>query len=135
MNIRNCARCGKMFNYIVGPVICESCKKEMEDEFQKVKKYIGENPAATMKQITEDNNVKMSQVREWIREERLMFTQNSPLQLTCEKCGVQIQTGRFCAKCKAATANGLTNAFVKDKPEIRKPLPREDKGGMRFMDK
>ena len=67
MNIRNCARCGKLFNYIVGPVICESCKKEMEDEFQKVKKYISDNPAATMKQITEDNDVKMSQVREWIR--------------------------------------------------------------------
>ena len=135
MNLRNCTRCGKMFNYIVGPIICDNCKKEMEEEFQKVKKYISENPAATMKQITEDNDVKMAQVREWIREERLMFAQNSPLQLTCEKCGAQIQTGRYCAKCKASMANGLTNAFLREKPEIRKPMPKADKGGMRFMDK
>ena len=41
-NIRNCSRCGKMFNYIVGDVICENCKKEIEEKFQQVKKYIEE---------------------------------------------------------------------------------------------
>ena len=91
MNLRNCSRCGKMFNYIAGPIMCENCKKELEEDFQKVKKYITDNPTASLKQITDDNNVKTSQIREWIREERLMFAKESPIQLTCENCGAPIQ--------------------------------------------
>lgn len=135
MNLRNCSRCGKMFNYIAGPIMCENCKKELEEDFQKVKKYITDNPTASLKQITDDNNVKTSQIREWIREERLMFAKNSPIQLTCENCGAPIQTGRYCAKCKGAMANGLNNAFTKSKPELKKTLPKDEKGGMRFLDK
>ena len=78
MNLRNCSRCGKMFNYIAGPIMCENCKKELEEDFQKVKKYITDNPTASLKQITDDNNVKTSQIREWIREERLMFAKFRP---------------------------------------------------------
>ena len=135
MNLRNCSRCGKMFNYLAGPIMCENCKKELEDDFQRVKKYITDNPTASLKQITDDNNVKTSQIREWIREERLMFAKNSPIQLTCENCGAPIQTGRYCVKCKGAMANGLTNAFTKSKPELKKTLPKDEKGGMRFLDK
>mgnify|MGYP003593124126 FL=1 len=135
MNLRNCSRCGKMFNYIAGPIMCENCKKELEEDFQKVKKYITDNPTASLKQITDDNNVKTSQIREWIREERLMFAKESPIQLTCENCGAPIQTGRYCAKCKGTMANGLNNAFAKPKPELKKTLPKDEKGGMRFLDK
>ena len=31
MNLRNCSRCGKMFNYVAGPPICDVCKKHYYD--------------------------------------------------------------------------------------------------------
>ena len=123
-----------MFNYIGGPTICDPCKKALEDDFQKVKKYIEENPRASLKQIAEDNEVTSKQIQQWIREERLMFSKDSPLQLLCEKCGEPIQTGRFCAKCKNSMANNLNNSFAKPKPQLQQPVKKDTKAGMRFLD-
>ena len=135
MNLRNCSRCGKMFNYIGGQPICEPCKKALEEDFQNVKKYIEENPRADLKQIAEDNGVTTKQIQQWIREERLMFSEGSPLALTCEKCGERILTGRFCAKCKGTMANNLTNTFAKPQPAVQQqPVKKETKAGMRFLD-
>ena len=134
MNLRNCARCGKMFNYIGGQPICENCKKAVEEDFQKVKQYIVDNPRAGLKQIAEDNKVTTKQIQQWIREERLMFTSDSPLQIQCENCGAQIQTGRYCAKCKSSMANNLNNTFAKPQPAIQQPVKKEGKAGMHFLD-
>ena len=134
MNLRNCARCGKMFNYIGGQPICDLCKKALEEDFQKVKQYIVDNPRAGLRQIAEENGVTTKQLQQWIREERLMFTSDSPIQLQCEKCGELIQTGRFCAKCKGSMANNLTNSFAKPKPAVQQPVKKETKAGMRFLD-
>lgn len=134
MNLRNCARCGKMFNYIGGQPICDPCKKAIEEDFQKVKQYIVDNPRAGLKQIAEDNKVTTKQIQQWIREERLMFTSDSPLQIQCENCGAQIQTGRYCAKCKASMANNLNNTFAKPQPAIQQPVKKEGKAGMHFLD-
>ena len=134
MNLRNCARCGKMFNYVSGPAICELCKKAIEDDFQRVKQYIEENPRASLREISEDNQVTTKQIQQWIREERLMFSKDSPIQLLCENCGEPITTGRFCAKCKGTMANTLNNSIAKPKPALQQPVKKEPKAGMRFPD-
>nr|WP_297762964.1 class I tRNA ligase family protein [uncultured Butyrivibrio sp.] len=134
MNLRNCARCGKMFNYIGGQPVCDACKKAIEEDFQKVKQYIVDNPRAGLKEIAEENGVTTKQIQQWIREERLMFTSDSPLQIQCENCGAQIQTGRYCAKCKASMANNLNNTFAKPQPAIQQPVKKEGKAGMHFLD-
>ena len=134
MNLRNCARCGKMFNYIGGQPICEPCKKAMEEDFQKVKQYIVDNPRAGLKEISQECKVTTKQLQQWIREERLMFSKDSPIKLQCENCGELIETGRFCAKCKATMANTLNNTFAKPKPQLQQPVKKESKAGMRFLD-
>ena len=30
MNVRNCRKCGKIFNYIAGPFVCPACREELE---------------------------------------------------------------------------------------------------------
>ena len=134
MNLRNCSKCGKMFNYVSGPPICDNCKKALEEDFQKVKKYVQDNPSASLKQIAEENDVKLNQIKEWIREERLMFSKDSPLALTCENCGEPIQTARLCAKCKAGMANNLSNSIAKPKTLQQPVAKKEPKAGMRFLD-
>ena len=134
MNLRNCSRCGKMFNYIGGQPICEPCKKAMEEDFQKVKQYIVDNPRAGLKEISQECKVTTKQLQQWIREERLMFSKDSPIKLQCENCGELIETGRFCAKCKATMANTLNNTFAKPKPQLQQPVKKESKAGMRFLD-
>ena len=123
-----------MFNHIGGPTICDQCKKAIEEDFQKVKQYIQDNPTASLRQIADDNEVSSKQIQQWIREERLMFSEHSPIQLQCENCGASILTGRFCAKCKTSMANNLATSFSKPKQVMQEQIKKDNKAGMRFLD-
>ncbi len=134
MDVRSCRGCGRLFNYLQGPPICPACRKKLEDKFIEVRDYIRENETATIHQISEDNDVSVKQIRQWIREERLTFTENSPVGIECENCGAMIRTGRFCDKCKMNMANSLKQMYempVKERENTRS----KDKDRMRFLDK
>lgn len=111
MEVRNCRKCGKIFNYTGGPCLCQLCKKDLEDKFQQVKEYIRENPGSSVVQISEDNDVSVQQIKQWIRQERLVFTENSQVVIECEKCGAPIRTGRFCENCKRKMADTFQGMY------------------------
>lgn len=136
MNLRNCPKCGRMFNFVEAPAICDACKRKLEEDFQRVKQYIEENPTASMKQISEDNQVSNKIIQQWIREERLMFSKDSPIQLLCEKCGEPIVTGRYCVNCKEKMANNLTDSIARPRQLQPATNKKEQKSGsgMRFME-
>lgn len=119
MAIKNCKRCGKMFNYITGDPICPECKEAREAKFQQVKKFVSDNKQATIPEIVKECEVDQKLLNQWIREERLFFADDSPVKINCEKCGCQISTGRFCNNCKKDTANVFSNASRR--PEAPKP--------------
>ena len=50
MELMNCRNCKKLFNYIAGEKLCPACKEKLEEKFQKVKKYIEENPRENINQ-------------------------------------------------------------------------------------
>ena len=131
MNIRNCKKCGKMFNYVAGPPICQACRDEVEKKFQEVKEYVRENRAASMTQIVNECHVDQRQVEQWIREERLVFSTESPIRLSCETCGATIMTGRYCDKCKKNQANTFSAAGRQ--PEAASKAPdRRDNGAKMY---
>lgn len=135
MEVMTCKTCGKIFNYLQGPLICPSCKKKLEEKFGDVKEYVRANEGATMSQIAEANEVSIKQIKQWIREERLSFTDNSPIGIECENCGKMIRTGRFCDKCKSKLANNLKEMYVVPKQAGREGLKARDKERMRFLDR
>ena len=136
MDVRNCRLCGRLFNYIGGGYnICPECREAAERKFQEVKEYIRENPRATIQEISDDNEVTTNQIRQWIREERLQFTEDSNIGIECEKCGASIRTGRFCENCKNSMANALSQSIEKDKmPAPPKPEKKDNKNKMRFLE-
>ena len=134
MEVRNCKKCGRMFNYIVGAQMCESCKEKLEEKFQEVKLFVAENATATISEISENCDVDTSQIRKWIREERLEFSASSPIGLPCENCGKSIRSGRYCDKCKLEMVTRLNEAVPKKmKPEPAKK-PDKQKARMHFLD-
>lgn len=136
MNVHNCRKCGKIFNYVVGPLICPACKDSMEAKFREVKEFVREHRTATMPEISESCDVDMQQIRQWIREERLQFADDSPIKMNCELCGAVIGTGRFCEKCKQSMAKELNGAIRK--PVYAEPEPKKRQSvqnRMRFLDK
>ncbi len=132
MDVRNCRNCGRLFNYIGGIPVCPTCAKEVEEKFGVVKEYIRDNPKATIQQVSDDNDVSIQQINKWIREERLCFSEDSVVGISCENCGAMIRTGRFCASCKDKLASTLSSAYQKPTP-VRQRDPR-DSGKMRFLD-
>lgn len=137
MDVRNCRKCGKIFNYVAGPHICPACREQLEEQFTKVKDFIRENKEANMAQICEACEVPESQIKQWIREERLFFGDDSPVGIECEGCGVTIKTGKYCDKCRADLTRGLMNAV--SKPEEQKKnesggSKRPGTGKMRFLE-
>lgn len=136
MNVRNCRKCKKLFNYVVGPMICPACRDELEAEFQKVKKYVQEHPNCDIRTVSEECEVDPQQIRDWVREERLQFSDGSGVGLNCEKCGRMITSGRFCDACKKDMTNSFNRAINAGKPAAPEPPQKKEKENprMRFLD-
>lgn len=135
MDVKSCRNCGKLFNYLQGPPICPMCRKKLEDKFEEVREFVRDNETATMTEISETMDVSVKQIRQWVREERLTFTENSPVGIECEGCGTMIRTGRYCDKCKNNLSNTLKQMYASPKKEVSVGIRGRDKDRMRYLDK
>lgn len=135
MNVRNCKKCGKIFNYVVGPIMCPACKDALEAVFQEVKKYVHDHKGATIPEIAEACDVEVQQIYQWVREERLEFAEDSMIGVECEICGTTIKSGRYCDKCKAELATGFRKSItpVKKVEEPSSSSSSRNRDRMRFL--
>ncbi len=135
MDVRNCRGCGRLFNYFSGPPTCPACRDALETKFQEVKEYLRDKPNSTISAVADDNEVTVQQIRQWVREERLTFSPDSPIGIDCEVCGKTIKTGRFCEECKNKVKSDLNSVMEKPKVVEDKSKNFRDRDKMRFLDK
>ena len=126
MEVMNCKHCKKLFNYISGPKICPACKEELEKKFVEVKEFIRDNPHKGISQVSEEMDVSVQQ-KQWVRQERLIFSEDSKVMIECEQCGAPIRTGRFCDNCKRSMANNLSKLYPNKEEPARKKGTESDK--------
>jgi uncharacterized protein len=124
MELKVCKNCRRLFKYIYGPELCPDCIKllpktesdrfssekkaslksivrEDEEKYIQVKDYIMTHPKATVVQISEANDIPPTKLLEWIREDRLEFSEDSKdAWFQCARCGTKIKSGRLCNRCK-----------------------------------
>lgn len=135
MDVKNCKGCGKIFNYLTGPQLCPSCVKSLDLKFEKVKEYVYDNPGVGMQEVADAMEVSIPQIKQWIRDERLAFTDNSMIGLECEGCGITIKTGRYCNSCKDRLAKGLGDLYKKTGQQTAKQKQNPNVNPkMRFLD-
>lgn len=134
MEVRNCKGCSRLFQYLSGAVLCPACKEKMEEKFTEVKEYIYKNPGASITQVSEANDVSTKQIKQWVREDRLILSSPSPDGVLCEQCGTPICSGRYCASCKTKIAENLNSVLKKPKAATWEPEKRDKDGNkMRFL--
>ncbi len=135
MNVKNCRKCGKMFNYVLGPIICPDCTTAQEELFQQAKAYVQDHPGCDIPELADNVDVDVNQIRQWIREERLQFSEDSPIRIACEGCGTMIRSGKYCDKCKADMNSGFKDAFGLNRkaPEPIQKKRESDGNKMRFL--
>lgn len=134
MEVRNCVRCGRLFQYVSGPPICNVCKQKEEESFQLVKEYIYEHKNANMIEVSNETGVSVKLIERFLREGRLVLTEDSPIYLKCENCGKEIKTGRFCQACSMNLSNEMRmSTRAEEVPSNR--VESADKNKMRFLNR
>ena len=114
---------------IVGP----DNQKKLEDKFHEVKQYLEDHPGASVEQTATDNDISTKQIRQWVKEERLILSSATEAGIVCEKCGKPIRTGRFCDKCKERMANEFQHAYQKPEPKMEDLRSTRDRDRMRYL--
>lgn len=126
LNIRNCRRCGKLFNLAGDPPLCQECRRLEEEDFKRVKEYLFNNPGATISQVSLDLDISIERIKRYLREGRLEITgNNNNFLLECESCGAPIPSGRFCKNCLA----NLTGELKKVSREFKEEISQKDGSG------
>jgi flagellar operon protein (TIGR03826 family) len=133
MDVKNCKGCGKLFNYLSGPPLCPACASALDVKFEEVKEYVYDHPRVGIQEVSEEMDVSVAQIKQWIRDERLAFAEDSMIGLECEGCGVTIKTGRFCKSCKDKLARGFTDMYPTERP-VQKQKDSRENPKMRFLD-
>ena len=110
MNVTNCRSCGRLFNVIDGERLCPECQKKLDERFKDAKEYLHDHPDASVEELSKEMKIPVKQIIRWIREERLVLSNPTNAEITCESCGKPICSGRFCEKCKTRIATDLMGA-------------------------
>ena len=118
-DVRNCRKCGKIYNYIGGAPICQVCRQADEEDFQRVKEYLYSNPGANMTQVSTELDISIEKIKRFLKEGRLEITgDDGNLILECENCGKAIKSGRFCDTCERDLASGFKSVANQIKNEM-----------------
>lgn len=134
MDVRNCKGCGRLFNYMSGPNLCPTCAAALDVKFDEVKEYVYDHPRVGIQEVSEVFDVSIAQIKQWIREERLAFAEDSMIGLECEGCGVTIKTGRFCKECKDKLTKGFKDLYPKsDEKPAQKSKDIKENPRMRYL--
>lgn len=134
LNMRNCMRCGMMFQYSnTGHVICPRCREEDMRDFDRVRDYVYEHKGATIMEVADELNIRPTIIEGFLRAGRLEIPNDSAVFLHCERCRKEIRSGRFCPDCAAQLTMEMKRALDFDESQIGEVPDR--KGKMRFMDR
>ncbi len=130
-----CGKCRRMFQYPgYGPKLCPECKKQDDEDYEKVKTYLRDNPGRTLYQTSEDCNVSIEEIRGWLKDERLEYKGEGSTGLVCEHCGAPITSGKLCDECRMAysrAAGEMARSLSRPTEEKKKPVHNGDR--MRFL--
>ncbi len=131
LNLKNCKECGRMFRAASRMQrLCERCRESEEKIFLKVREFIYDNPTTNVMEVSNEMDVDEELVLKWLREGRLQL-KGEGVGYPCEKCGEQIQTGRFCATCSREISKSLKSEFT-PKIEENSIKKKKSKDRMRF---
>lgn len=121
----NCPRCGRLFTKVISPV-CPRCEKLEEEQFVELRKFIEEEPLATITEVSDATGVPTKRILRYIREGRIIVPEGMAGLLRCVSCGEPVDEGSFCIPCAKKMAQDLSSLYSDKAPPIE-PEPKDSK--------
>ncbi len=141
MGIYTCRKCGEKYeSNRLTDGLCDKCAVEYMDKYHQVREYLWNHPGVTASVIAKECGCNVTQVMQWVKEDRFMVSNDSRVRLYCEICGKAIMSGRYCADCqseaerraKAEAANARIKEHMEQRHGTSLRQNRAD-GEMRFL--
>ena len=126
MEPANCMKCGKLYSRSAS-LICPACDKIEEELFDKVRLFLADNPKSFIEEVSETTGVSPKKILKYIREGRLIVTAGFSNELTCNKCGKPLNTGKLCDKCRISVNQELSKLYEEKKSGIGMHTYKEEK--------
>lgn len=119
MSVKNCTRCGRMFQSEGPSKLCARCVDNDEEDFKVVREYVYDNPNSSIPQVAEDTGVSEEKILKYLRQGKLILKDELSMVLDCERCGKPIKSGRYCDSCTQEMSRGLKSAAEKTAQNIQ----------------
>lgn len=107
--LRNCAECGRLFAY-QGRNLCSKCLKKEEDQYNIVRRYVRDNPGASVFEVADATGIEEEKILQFLRDGRLQSKGFTEI-MECERCGRRISSGRLCDSCLGQINNEIRDAI------------------------
>jgi ribosomal protein L32 len=98
MSLTRCPKCGEVFAREKFS-ICNSCRQKENEKIDLIRRYVNHNPDATVEELERISGIPHEAMMTLVREGKLTGIDVLQIVLTCEECGVEITSGRFCKRC------------------------------------
>jgi len=104
--LKNCERCGKVFDQESDENLCSECYLEDKKELKKIKDYLNKNPLASVMDVCEKTGVPQAQILRFVKDGNLKI--RDPLEgFKCRICGKSISKGTLCDECRGRIEKGF----------------------------
>lgn len=98
--LKNCERCGKVFNADTGETLCAGCTIADAKELKKVTDYLRDHPLASLMEVNLKTGVSQQRLFQFVKNGSLKM-RRPPEQFKCRLCGKDIKSGMLCAGCRS----------------------------------
>lgn len=95
--LKNCPRCGRLFAP-QGANICRRCQESEDQEYLVVRRYVRDNPGATVFEVAEATGIEEEKILKFLRDGRLQSRGMTTVNY-CERCNAIITEGKYCNSC------------------------------------
>lgn len=115
MEFKTCKNCAMVFQYMgSGEELCSACKKQEDKDLEMVQKYLMTNSSAKAEEIVERTGVSEGSILRMVKSGKINIDSVFKPTLTCNMCGLSIQSGRYCADCERKMAHGFGTGIPMD---------------------
>lgn len=113
MELRNCKECKKLFVSVSGRTICRDCHEKREKSYDRIIKYLNNNPNASIEDVCKATKVTKDSVIELVKNRKISLS----VEYECEICEKKIKVGKICPECKEKVTTELDKVLDKVRKE------------------